>query len=288
MKKNVKKGLMVFILLFCTFTVLFTGGIKLYLDHDHAKKMEENEQSGIESLEVREPKLNERVNILLMGVDYLDSKHLKTGASMRTDTIMLFSYDPKTERSFLLSIPRDSRVNIEGHGPDKINHAHAYGGTELSIKTISEFLDQPIHHYVKVDYTAVTELVDAVGGVEVDIPKPMHNDLEKIHFSPGTQTISGDQTMKYLRFRGYPNADITRIQVQQDFIKRLSEKILSPSLVVNIPQYVDILNKNVETDMSKKQLLEISQLFTKIDPSEIRREILVGEPQRIDGLVYWI
>lgn len=288
MKKSMKKGLMTFAILFCTFSALIAGGLKFYLDYDHEKKMQENAESDIQSLEEREPELKERVNILLLGVDYLDSKHLKTGASMRTDTIMLFSYNPKNEQSFLLSIPRDSRVNVEGHGMDKINHAHAYGGTDLSIKTINEFLGQPIHHYVKVDYNAVTELVDAVGGVEVDIPKPMHNNLEKIHFNAGTQIVSGENTMKYLRFRGYPNADIARIQVQQDFIKRLSEKILSPSLIVNIPQYVDILNKNIETDMSKKQLLEMSKIFTKIDPSEIRREILVGEPQRIDGLVYWI
>lgn len=288
MKKNTKKVLMIFATLFVVFSVALGAGIHLYLEYDHQKKMDENAEKPIDSLEEREPELKERVNVLLLGVDYKNTHDIKPGASMRTDTIMLFTYNPKTEHASLLSVPRDSRVNIEGHGPDKINHAHAYGGTDLSIKTISEFLDIPIHHYVKVDYNAVTELVDAVGGVVVDIPQDMHNNLEKIHFSKGTQNIIGDQTVKYLRYRGYPNADIARIQVQQDFIKRLAEKILSPSLIMNIPEYVDIMDRNIETDMSKKQLLQLSKVFTKISPSAMEREIIPGNPERIDGLVYWV
>ncbi len=282
MKKSVKKGIKFFFALFLVFAVAIGFGLNFYLEHDHQKKMEENAENEIENLEDLDPNSKERVNILVLGVDYLNTKDIKSEASIRTDTIMLFSYNPKTETAFLLSIPRDSRVPVNGE-LDKINHAHAYGGVDLSIKTISEFLGQPIHHYVKVDYNAVTEIVDAVGGVEVDIPNDMHNDLEKIHFKKGTQTINGQQAVKYLRYRGYANADIARIGVQQDFIKRLSQKILSPGMIIQMPRFVEIMNKNIETDMSKKQLLALSNIFIKVDPSTMEKAIIPGEGHRLNG-----
>lgn len=288
MKKNSKKALSLFLIVFFSFIVVFGAGAKIYLDYEHNKKMAENEENDIESLEDLDLDSKERINILVLGLDYLNTKDIKAEASIRSDTIMLFSYNPKTEKAFLLSIPRDSRVPVNG-SLDKINHSYAYGGVDLTIQTVSELIGQPIHHYVKVDYNAVTEIVDAVGGIEVDIPNDMDNALEKIHFKKGVQVINGKQAVKYLRYRGYANADIARIQVQQDFIKRLSQKILSPSLVVNIPRYVEIMNDNIETDMSKKQLLTLSRIFAQIDPTTMERAIIPGDGHKnpADGLSYW-
>lgn len=288
MKKNSKKALSLFLIVFFSLIVVFGAGAKIYLDYEHNKKMAENEENDIESLEDLDLDSKERINILVLGLDYLNTKDIKAEASIRSDTIMLFSYNPKTEKAFLLSIPRDSRVPVNG-SLDKINHSYAYGGVDLTIQTVSELIGQPIHHYVKVDYNAVTEIVDAVGGIEVDIPNDMDNALEKIHFKKGVQVINGKQAVKYLRYRGYANADIARIQVQQDFIKRLSQKILSPSLVVNIPRYVEIMNDNIETDMSKKQLLTLSRIFAQIDPTTMERAIIPGDGHKnpADGLSYW-
>lgn len=289
MKKNIKKYLVIFLAFFVLFTSLSVFGFNYYLNKDHEKKMEENKESNIVNLEEIEDNLTERVNILVMGVDYLHLGKQEGQRGTRTDTIMLFSIDPKTNRAFLLSIPRDSRVMIEGHGYDKINHAHSFGGTDLSIKTISNFLDIPIHHYVKVDYNAVIELVDAVGGVEIDIPQDMNYSLLNIHFKKGYQTLNGEDAVKYLRFRsGYANADIGRIGAQQEFVKLLMKKIISPSLIVNVPKYVEILNTNVETDMSKKEMLEIAKHFVKSSPDEMRREVIPGDGKNINGVSYWV
>lgn len=291
MKKRLRAGLLLFFTLFFIFSVMIGGGISFYLERDHQAKMKENEEKQIESLEEEPiPELQGRINILVMGVDYLKLGTDKGQRGTRTDTIMIFSYNPKNNRSFLLSIPRDSRVPIEGYGLDKINHAHSYGGTDLAIKTISRFLDIPIHHYVKVDYNAVIELVDAVGGLEIDVPQDMHYAALKIHFKKGLQTLNGEEAVKYLRFRsGYVIPDIGRIGAQQEFVKLMMEKIVSPSLAVNVPTYIDILSRNVETDMSKKQMLDLSRsLLLNFDPSAIEKAHIPGGGQRIKGVDYWI
>lgn len=290
MSRKLKVGIFLFLILFFAFSVGIGAGLSYYLDRDHEAKMIENEEKQIENLEEPPPQLTERVNILVMGVDYLKLGSEEGQRGTRTDTIMLFSYNPANNRAFLLSIPRDSRVNISGVGMDKINHAHSYGGTDLAIGTISDFIGLPIHHYVKVDYNAVTQLVDAVGGVEIDVPQDMHYSPLGIHFSKGLQTLNGEQAVKYLRFRsGYNNADIGRIGAQQEFVKLLLEKVVSPSIVTNVPAYVDILSNNVETDMSKKQMLDLSKaLLLNFDPSKIEKEVVPGYPDKINGISYWL
>ncbi len=290
MRKSFRKGIILFLGLFFGFSVMFGAGISYYLERDHQAKMQENMDNNIQSLEnAPEPQLQERVNILVMGVDFLHLSETEGQRGTRTDTIMLFSFDPKTETSFLLSIPRDSRVNVPGHGLDKINHAHSYGGTDLAIQTISDLLDIPIHHYVKVDYNAVTQLVDAVGGVEVDIPQNMYYGALQINFKSGVQTLNGEQAVKYLRYRSYKTGDLGRIDVQQGFVKLLMEKVLSPSMVSNVPTYINILEENVETNMSKKQMLELSSaMLGKFDPSKMERVMLPGVPEYIGNVSYFL
>lgn len=285
---NFKKYLIIFVSLVIVFSALLAFGINYYLDKEHKEKQEANASGEITSLEEVKG-LKERINVLVMGVDYLHLGEKEGQRGTRTDTIMLFSVDPKTKKSFVVSIPRDSRVNIEGYGLDKINHAHSFGGTDLAIKTISNFLQVPIHHYVKVDYNAVVELVDAVGGVEVDIKQDMNYYPLKIHFKKGVQTLNGEDAVKYLRFRsGYRNADLGRIEVQQEFVKLLMKKIFSPSLIINIPTYIDIFDKNVETDLSKKEMLEIATTVSDISLDNVRKEVLPGDGQMINGISYFI
>ena len=286
---KLKKYIIVFIVSIVAFTTIITLGINYYLEKDHQAKQEENANNEITSLEDVNESLSERENILVMGVDYLHLGEKEGQRGTRTDTIMVFSIDPKTKKTFVLSIPRDSRVNIKGHGYDKINHAHSFGGTDLAIQTISDFLQIPIHHYVKVDYNAVMELVDAVGGVEIDIKQDMDYSPLNIHFKKGTQLLNGEDSVKYLRFRsGYANADIGRINVQQDFVQKLMNKIISPSLITNILKYIDILEKNVETNLSKKQMIQIAKTITEVPVDDIRKEVLPGDGQMIDGKSYWI
>lgn len=288
MNKSLKKGLLIFFSMFLVFSVAIGFGINYYLDNEHDAKMKENEEKKVEGLEEKDPELQERVNILLMGVDFLDTSGEQGQRGTRTDTIMLFSYNPKTNQSFLLSIPRDSRVPIEGHGMDKINHAHSYGGTDLSIQTITDFLGQPIHHYAKVDYTAISELVDAMGGIEIDVAQNMYYGPLNISFKKGLQTLNGDQAVKYLRYRSYPRGDEDRVQVQQGFIQVMMDELLTPAAITKLPQYIDIMNKNVETDMSKKQMIEFASLFLKSDPSKLRKEVIPGAGEYVGKVSYFL
>lgn len=289
MLKNIKKILIIFSIFVGIFTAIMAIGINYYLHLDHKEKIESNKESNIDSLEEVDASLTERFNILVMGVDYLKLGEKSGQRGTRTDTIMIFSIDPKTNKMFILSIPRDSRVNIDGIGYDKVNHAHSYGGSELAIKTIKNLLDIPIHHYIKIDYNAVIELVDSVGGVEIDIKQDMNYAPLGINFKKGINILNGEDAVKYLRFRsGYANADIGRIGAQQEFIKLLIEKILSPSIVTNIPKYIEILEKNIETDLSKRQMLIFAKEFSEININNLRKEILPGEGQMIDGISYYV
>jgi anionic cell wall polymer biosynthesis LytR-Cps2A-Psr (LCP) family protein len=108
-----------------------------------------------------------RVNILIVGCDEIENHG-------RADTIVFLSISPKTKDVLILSIPRDARVEIPGRGMDKINHAYAFGGEKLISKTVSSFLDLPIHFYAVADFNGFVNIIDELGGVEIDIEKEMH------------------------------------------------------------------------------------------------------------------
>lgn len=284
-----KQFIKVFLISFLMFSVAIGAGMKWYLEKEDQQKAEEVKEQKIEELEEKVKK--ERVNILLLGVDTLDGAKNQT----RTDTMMLFSMDPKTNTAFLLSIPRDSRVNIRNHGLDKINHAHAYGGVDLSIKAVKDLLQIPIHHYVRVDYQALFKTVDDLKGIEVDVKQNMYyrdpyaNPPLMINLKKGRQVLDGQKAMEYLRFRGYSgNPDLVRISVQQDFVQRVMKKALSPSLITRVPDHIETLYTYVDTDMSKKDMLELAKDGIKLDPVRLRKMTLPGEGRYIGQISYFI
>jgi len=139
-----------------------------------------------------------RVNILVVGCDEIENHG-------RADTIVLLSISPKTKDVLILSIPRDTRVEIPGRGMDKINHAYAFGGEKLISKTVSSFLDVPIHFYAIADFNGFVNIIDELGGVEIDVEKEMHY-VDKaggveIHLYPGKQILDGEKSLQYIRFR---------------------------------------------------------------------------------------
>lgn len=284
-----KQFIKVFLISFLLFSVAFGAGLKWYLDREDEQKAEEVKEQKIEELEEKVKK--ERVNILLLGVDTLDGAKNQT----RTDTMILFSMDPKTNTAFIFSIPRDSRVNIRNHGLDKINHAHAYGGVDLSIKAVKDLLQIPIHHYVRIDYQALFKMVDDLNGIEVDIKQKMYykDPYAKppllINFKPGRQVLDGKQAMGYLRFRGYSGEpDVARAAVQQDFIQRVMKKLLSPSYISKVPTHIETLYTYVDTDMSLKDMLELAKDGIKLDPNKLRKMTVPGEGKYIGAISYFI
>lgn len=278
----------IFIVFFVIFSMIF--GTSLYLivakENDQLAKIPTPDE-----VSVVPPKGDERVNVLLLGVDSLDGD--KKG--IRTDTMMVLSMDPKNGDSSILSIPRDTRVKIRGRkGYDKINAAHAYGGVELAVQSAKDLLGITIHHYVKVDYQALYKTVDDVGGVEVYVPMNMkYNDPYStpplhINLKKGTQVLDGEKAMQFLRFRkGYANQDLGRIESQQKFMDALAKKVLSASSIFRMKDYIDTFNMYVDTDMSVADMASLGMQAKDIDTSNIRKETVPGVPMYINSISYY-
>lgn len=277
--KKIFKLVLFFMIIFSLVTALC---LSYFMKSDIEEAIEiKNDASSFENLDVSNYK--ERINILLLGVDTLETAKDQKGT--RSDTIMILSVEPVKKTGFILSIPRDTYVKISGtNNYTRINHAHSYGGTDLALATIKEFINIPIHHYIKVDYRALFKTVDDLGGVEFDVPIDMkYKDSASkpplnIDLRAGVQTLNGEQAMGLLRFRkGYPDMDLGRIRTQQKFIQTVLDKIASPASVPRIPKYIDTIYQYVETDMSASDVLSIMKIAISIDTAQIPRVTIPGK-----------
>ncbi|MCJ7666407.1 MAG: LCP family protein [Actinobacteria bacterium] len=231
-----------------------TGGFFLYLNsvnntiNSITTAEIENILDPIESPE-------EPVTILILGRDSRDTE----GERGRTDTIMLLYLDPEKGIGSLLSIPRDTLVEIPGYGEDKINAAYAYGGEELTIRTIQEFIGADINHYVTLDFQGFVDLVDAMGGVDITIDRPLVDPKSGANLSPGDHHLTGEQALAYTRSRSTELGDIGRIQRQQHLFKELIDQKLNIQYLSNIPHYFNILIENTRTDLEVMTILRYSK-----------------------------
>ncbi len=230
---------------------------------------------------------NASINILVVGVDFGDFKHdtFRAGRG-RSDTIMIFSVDTKSKRVSLLSIPRDTYVDIPGRGMDKINHAFAFGGISLSAKTISQFLDVPINHYVRVNYDAFTKVVDDLGGVTVDVTEDVvYFGDGKVKVPKGVQKMDGATAFDYVQVR---QGDITRVQRQQKFVKAAAEQALSIQNMAKLPAILRDVTPDIDTDLSPKEMLNLLLDLRYTNLAEMHNEIVPGRADMIKGISYWI
>ena len=182
------------------------------------------------------------LNIMIMGVDR------RADDVGRSDTLMVLTYNPNEQKASLLSLPRDTRVHIEKNDYDKINHAYAYGGHELTQKVVESFLNVPINYYVLIDIQAFEKIIDAVGGVDIDVEKRMYyedpwddNGGLVIDLQPGLQHLNGKTAIQYVRYRD-GEGDIGRINRQQKFMKAFLAQAISPSILPKLPDIAKTRN----------------------------------------------
>jgi polyisoprenyl-teichoic acid--peptidoglycan teichoic acid transferase len=232
--------------------------------------------------------------ILVMGIDTnyqsTDKEHDHQGT--RSDTMMLVRLRPRENTLSLLSIPRDSRVFVGGtQRVDKINAAHAEGGPALAVQTVEQTLGVPVDHFVVVNFSGVRDLVDALGGVDVYVEKPMHYEDHTaklfIHFDAGPAHLDGKQAEAFLRFRHDALADIGRIKRQQQFITAVSNKLKNPLMLANLPRLVQLGVQYVKTDMSFDELTKLAFYLKGVDMKNIRSATLPGHPRTLHGVSYW-
>lgn len=206
----------------------------------------------------------------------------------RTDTIILAFVDTETGEAKVLSIPRDTYVTIPGGGKTKINHAYAFGGITLTKATIESAFGIKVDNYVEMDFNGFIELVDALGGVDIDVPERMYNSLENINLQAGPQRLNGAKALQFVRFREPIQADIGRIQRQQQFLSALMDEVATPSVILKIPKLVEVGLKNVETDLSAKEIMALANLVLKTDLSALELITLPGEGKYINRVSYWV
>lgn len=233
-----------------------------------------------------------RQNILFLGVDASENPDdLWTGT--RTDTIILVNIDPKTKSVNALSIPRDSKVYLpKNHGVNKINAAHAIGGVEMTKKTVEDTLGVHIDRYIMVHDDAVKAIVDAMGGVDIYVEKPMryHDYTAGLHinFAKGNQHLDGQKAVEYLRFRHDALGDIGRTQRQQWLLRSILTQLKQPSTITKIPDIISVAKKYVKTDMSFYEMTQYAGLAKHVDMDKIEIAMLPGGPNQKGYISYWI
>jgi polyisoprenyl-teichoic acid--peptidoglycan teichoic acid transferase len=188
----------------------------------------------------------------------------------------------------MLAVPRDTLVEIPGVGQDKINAAFANGGPELAVETLEGLTGLSIGNYVVVDFGGVEEIVNALGGITLNVEQPIAYSLEGRYVSipAGTQELDGGEALAYVRYRGDPSADIGRIGRQQRFLRALASEVVSPTKLPRLPATARAVWDNIDTNMNPLQAARFAVRMGVSGTGEA--ELYPGSPQYIDGISYWV
>ena len=246
-----------------------------------------NPEKGMDNLAPSD-RLSLKKNIIVLGVDERAEEY-DVG---RSDTLFVVMFDTNKKAASLLSVPRDTRVRIKGHGWDKINHAYAYGGRELTQKTTEELLGIKINNYVMVDFKGFVGLVDAIGGVDINVEKDMYYhdtwDGFKIDLKKGMQHMDGKTAIQYVRYRD-EEGDIGRIRRQQHFIMAVYDRITSANMLLHIPGLAKQLTNMVKTDLPLTDMVDLGRaLHAMVKSKGLAMATVPGTPEYIDGISYWL
>ena len=232
------------------------------------------------------PFLSGKKNIVVMGCD------VRKEDAGRSDTLFVVMLDKSNKSASLVSVPRDTRVKIKDHGWDKINAAFAYGGPKLTRDTVQEFLGIKLHNYVMVDFQGFKDLVDVVGGVDINVEKRMYYYDPYANFEidlrPGKQHMDGKTAMQYVRYRD-DEGDIGRIRRQQKFIMALYKQMASKNIIAKMPGVSKQVMSMIKTDLSLKEMVELGNVMRgMMEKDGLKMAMIPGTPEYIDGISYWI
>ncbi|MCI5823947.1 MAG: LCP family protein [Candidatus Gastranaerophilales bacterium] len=238
------------------------------------------------------PLFKKRQNILILGVDKNPDGN-DPFSNTRSDTIILLNIDPKHRSINAISIPRDSKVYIAGdYGIQKINSAHAYGGVELTKKTVENTLGVKVDRYIAVNSEAVIHLVDILGGVPVYVEKDMfYHDYSgklNVRLPKGNHVLNGQQAEGYLRFRKDGLGDIGRTSRQQWFLRNLLTQLQTPATITKIPEILNLINEYVKTDMSMYEISNFAAMAKDFNLDNVEVATLPGAPSKKGSISYWI
>ncbi|WP_371747553.1 LCP family protein [Terribacillus sp. DMT04] len=230
-------------------------------------------------------KEKEKINILLLGVDQRD------GDAGRSDAMMVMSLDPVNDAMKIISVPRDTRTEIVGHGTvDKINHAYAFGGIDMSVATVENFLDMEVDYFAEMNMEGLSDFVDAVGGITVN------NQLDWIdegyykkgyHYAQGEIQLNGPKAMGYVRMRHLdPNGDFGRNARQRQVIQAVIDKGASIKSVNKVDDILGALGNNVKTNMDFSTMTDLFKNYRNVRQNAENYQ-MQGAGTKIDGVYYY-
>jgi|SRR5690625_3300428 len=251
------------------------------------------EDDGREKSDLREeyvdPKFD-NVSILIMGVDENDKR--KEREIARTDALMLATLNKDDKSVKLLSIPRDSLVYIpEVDRQDKINHAHAFGGTQATIDTIENQFDIPVDYYLKVNFNAFVDVVDAIGGVDVEVPyefkeSDSSDKRDNIHLYEGEQTLDGEEALAFARTRK-KDSDFERGKRQLELVESIINKSTSVSSVLKYDDIIEAVGDNLKTNMTFMVMKSFFSYATHEKGIDVEQFTLDGYDYQPANVYYW-
>ncbi|PZV11576.1 MAG: LytR family transcriptional regulator [Leptolyngbya sp.] len=257
---------------------------------------------------LRLPRLTRPVNILVLGVKVLTTDVNEVPPELQglgyhalvnsfdglSDSMLLLRFNPQTEQMVVLSLPRDTRTYVRGR-LTKLNEANQEGGPALTAEAVSDLLGGvAIDRYVRINVQGVEKLIDALGGVTVNVPQDMkyQDDSQHLYINlkAGEQALNGNQSLQFLRFRYDAQGDIGRIQRQQMFMRALTEQTLNPATITRLPKILSVIQSNVDTNLSVEELLALVGYGAQTNRSNVQMLMLPGtfsRPQDF-ALSYWL
>lgn len=245
---------------------------------------------------LRLPQLSRPVNILVLGTKVLTSdvqespeaeldlgyQALVNSFDGLSDTMLLLRFEPEKGKLAVLSIPRDTQTDIEGHGQTKINEANQIGGPALAAATVSNLLDGvTVDRYIRINVQGIEKLIDALGGVTVYVPKDMkYNDFSQhlyINLKAGKQHLNGEKAVHFLRYRYDAYGDIGRVQRQQMLMRAVIEQALKPQVLLKIPEILAVIQSHIDTNLTVEELVALAGFASSTQRSDVQMLLLPGD-----------
>jgi polyisoprenyl-teichoic acid--peptidoglycan teichoic acid transferase len=290
-KKRFIKLLLSMVLMILLVILSYTGyvGYKTYkaANNSYSDLGNEDKTSSLRNAPVHISK--DPISILIMGIENYSGK----GDKGRSDSLIIATFNPKDESMKMLSIPRDTKVYIPAlNRRDKINHAYAYGGKKATIETVEQFLNIPIDYYVKINFKGFINIIDELGGVTVNVPfdfYDINSHWEKFYFKKGKMKLDGEAALVYARMRKKdPRGDFGRNERQQQIVRAVIDKILSPSIIFKIDDIAEEIGRNIETNMSIGEALAFRKKYSDFNSSHIQTLKIEGQDEYVNGVYYFI
>ena len=278
-----------------TILLVIILGSALYIYNFLSGLKTNNLGTGVAPISSKDP-----VNILILGMDIGDAEN-QNKAGRRSDTIMVLNYNPNTKKVHIVSIPRDTLIEVDAYLDNgeyrrywKINTAYVLGGEEEVKTHVESLLGINLNYIVEVDYNAFRSIIDALGGIEMNIQQDMFYDDDEqnlhINFKAGeTVQLDGKKAEEFFRWRknndgsGGEEGDLGRINNQQQFISKVIDKALSPSIVFKAPKILKAISENVETNIPAKNLISLGMKIIRLKSEDIIMTTLKGEPEYLYG-----